>query len=511
MDSVSLGFVTGASLPETISGLTTFGGPVVFSVYAKDRPDCFTSVELVLEECRTIPCALFDLVGIPGTCTSDTTFTLTAALVYEGFTRDSVDVWIDDVFAGSFHTDSLPVTIEDIEWGGGVDTMSLRVCQTGDPTCCDTTAFVAPYCGCDVVSVSAIPLGYCNPDAISFPVAVDIDWLGDVSSFTVYAGNELLAVLDAASLPDTVLSFPVPLTEFAEIRVCGDNDSTCCATQSFIPANCDTSLCVIADITVDTFQCTGANTFSAWIDYSIEGFDGPINYYANGEFLGDYPQFHPLLLVNIPESDDSIVLRLCNASNPGCCAEFTFQGMQCADTPCLISELEGTVIGPDTSGAFQVLLDFDYENVGAAFTVSGNGNQYGVFTYNNVPLTISDLQCDTLTEWEFVVQDLQNIGCLDVVNIGLVDCDTMTSVFPEPAEALPLLIYYGRSETYFVVPDGAKEMRLWTSDGRLVARADDLIPGALVPLAEHMPGPGFYFVHVWSADKSYAGKVVGFR
>ncbi|HLF62710.1 MAG TPA: hypothetical protein VI603_03120 [Saprospiraceae bacterium] len=506
MGGEHIGFIEGANLPATIFGLMTAGGVVSVSVFAFDRPDCSASVEVVIDECR--PCEITEVVAVPGSCTSDSTFTLTIGLDYQGFLNNVVDVWAEDTYLGQFSVDSLPVVIDTFPWNGE-EIITLRICHGDNPECCDTIEFVAPYCGCDILSVSALSLGYCNPDLVTFPVSIDAEWLGDISVFTVYADTQLIAVIDAAGLPDTVFAFPIPGGEFAEVTICGNDDSTCCATYNFLPPDCDSVLCVISDITIDTFQCTGPSTFSAWVDYRTEGFDGPLQFWANDTYLGEYLQFHPLLLVSIPESEEVIVLRICSVENPNCCTELEFQGMHCPDTPCEITGVVALVSDPDTAGLFTVTLDFEFNNVGAAFTVFGNGNQYGVFTYNNVPLTLDQLECDSTISWEFIVQDLQNTGCFDVANVGLVYCDTV-GIFSDPSQALPLDIFYGKTGASFVIPDHSTQFLIWTYDGRLLTTDHDIEAGERLFFSKYIAMPGFYVVQVRTAEKIYVGKLVHF-
>jgi hypothetical protein len=506
-DGVLLDSLLGANLPDTLVDLTIEGGLAIFSVNAKGREDCVEALEVDLAPCYTIPCDISNLLVIPGGCNSDSTFTMLIDFTYQGFNQDSVDIWASGTYIGAYTVDSLPVQINAFPWNG-MDTMSVQICQQGDPECCEMIAFAAPFCGCEIQSITAETLGYCNPDSATFPVVLDVQWRGDVSAFTVYADTVLLGVLGSGYLPDTIFNFPIPVGEFAEVTICGNDDPTCCASLSFLAPVCDN--CEISIVSIDTFQCTGPSTFSAWVDFTTDGFDNKLRVWANDVFVGDYQQFHPILVHDIPESTDPIVLRICNTENLNCCTEMEFQGMHCVDDTCKISNITADISAQDTSGLFTVTLDFAFDNVGTAFTISGNGSQYGVYTYNSVPVTLNPFQCDSTTEWEFVILDLQNNGCLNALNIGVVECDTTTNILSGPLEATPLEIYYGRAGAYFVVPDGATEFLIWTYDGRLLGRDQDIQAGELQSLSRYITTSGFYVVQVRSAEKIYVAKVVGF-
>jgi hypothetical protein len=512
MDGVLIDSIEGANLPATITSLTTAGGPTQITVMAKDREDCTATLQIELEECRTVPCDISNLVADAGSCTSDSTFSLALVFSYQGFKSDFVDLYTGVTFLGQFASDSLPIVINDFPWNGE-STMSLRVCQSDSAQCCEEILFAAPFCGCEVDNIVTDP--FCTSDSATFALGLDVEWRGDISGFTVHAGAELIAVIDAASLPDTLYNFPFPPGDTAEITVCATNNSTCCATSEFEVPDCgDTTVCEIFIMSVDTFQC-GESAFSAWVDYTTVGFTGLVDIWANDTYLGEFPQFHPHLL-SIPQSEGTIVLRICNAADPDCCDEIEFQAMHCdtMEPPCMISELTASIASMDSATFMSVTLDFEFQNQGVAFTVSGNGNQYGVFTYNNVPVTLPPLPCDTSTSivWQFVVQDLPNINCFDFVNVGVVDCDTLpVGLFGDPLPIEPLEILYSQAGPEFVVPEGATEFSLWTYDGRLIGVNSHLTSGDRVSLAKYIPVPGLYFIQVRSGASMYVGKVVGFQ
>lgn len=509
MDGVLLDSLEGVNLPHTIFDLTTPGGTHLISVFARGRIDCFAALEVELDECQSVPCDITELIVEPGQCTGDSTFSLALAFFYQGFKSDFVDLFTGNRYLGQFAADSLPIVIDDFPWNGE-EIMSLRVCQRDSAQCCETIEFAAPFCGCEIDAINVN--SFCTTDSLTFGIVLDLAWRGDISGFTVHAGPELIAVIDAASLPDTIADFPQFMSDTAEITVCATNNSTCCATTTFLQPVCDTmELCEITIFSIDTFECSGASIFSAWLAYETVGFTGPLQFWANDVFIGEYSQFKPLLVPSIPSSPGPIILRMCNAANPNCCAEIEFQGMDCSIPQCNISGLNADLTSKDSASLMIVTLDFEFENEGIAYTVSGNGNQYGVFTYDNVPLTLEPIACDTTTIWQFVVQDLQNIGCQDTVNVGTVDCDLIqVGVFPDPLPIQQLEIFYSQTGAEFIVPTGATDFSLWTYDGRLVGVNSTLTSGERISVTKYIPVPGLYFVQVRSDERLYVGKVVGF-
>ena len=88
---------------------------------------------------------------------------------------------------------------------------------------------------------------------------------------------------------------------------------------------------------------------------------------------------------------------------------------------CFIDSLSA-VVSDCENGHFFVTLDFEYDGVGDQFKVQGNGTNYGVFEYSQLPISLGPLAGDGSTPYEFVVNDLSHPGCQNFTEIGTVDC-----------------------------------------------------------------------------------------
>ncbi len=64
---------------------------------------------------------------------------------------------------------------------------------------------------------------------------------------------------------------------------------------------------------------------------------------------------------------------------------------------------------------FDISINFEYENTSENFTVTGNGNNYGTFAYSELPITLTSLDADCETPYEFVVTDVENNDCSDFI------------------------------------------------------------------------------------------------
>lgn len=116
---------------------------------------------------------------------------------------------------------------------------------------------------------------------------------------------------------------------------------------------------------------------------------------------------------------------------------FTTSTLTAQTTECAITGLTAKVASCE-NGKFKVTLDFKAANAGQQFVVTGNGTRYGVFAYNQLPLTLGPITNVEGKVWEFAVQDLTKTTCKAAVALGKVDCKAPSCpemglrVIPEP-------------------------------------------------------------------------------
>ena len=114
------------------------------------------------------------------------------------------------------------------------------------------------------------------------------------------------------------------------------------------------------------------------------------------------------------------------------CAEDIGIGTICCE--CRIYDIVMDVSDCNRRGEFFVHIDFQHEGTGDEFTVKGNGNNYGTFLYNQLPIRIGPLEGDCRTEYEFVIQDVDHPDCAGDIVLGEVCCNC--DIFDFHVEAL---------------------------------------------------------------------------
>ncbi len=75
----------------------------------------------------------------------------------------------------------------------------------------------------------------------------------------------------------------------------------------------------------------------------------------------------------------------------------------------------------DTS--FYAYISFDVgDGAAEGFEIAGNGEEYGVFSYDKLPIKLGPLSADGITHYEFVVRDRSDSTCRVVYDLGEVTC-----------------------------------------------------------------------------------------
>ena len=96
-----------------------------------------------------------------------------------------------------------------------------------------------------------------------------------------------------------------------------------------------------------------------------------------------------------------------------------------ANADCVISELSATPLDCNPDNGYSVLVDFLHENgSGAGFEVVVNGQGYGTFSYDDLPVTIGAFPGDGTSSYEIHVIDLANPDCSAVAEFGPVECNS---------------------------------------------------------------------------------------
>ncbi|MBX2892820.1 MAG: T9SS type A sorting domain-containing protein [Saprospiraceae bacterium] len=143
-----------------------------------------------------------------------------------------------------------------------------------------------------------------------------------------------------------------------------------------------------------------------------------------------------------------------------------------AQNQCSIQDLTATV-SPLTPNACQYFVKLDFKHVGTTnqFVVTGNGNNYGIFTYNQVPLTLGPFTADPApSSKEFVVTDAIFQDCRDSTTAQVPGCFSTTTceiynVKVEVGDCVPGSLTYKLKLDFQVSNPNADSFEVWAGNG----------------------------------------------
>ena len=210
------------------------------------------------------------------------------------------------------------------------------------------------------------------------------------------------------------------------VRVEDSTNAGCSAETSFNFLGCDPGSCniTINNVDTDNSSCNGDGTFDIVVDYDFSFANGTLlNVYANGVWIEtvEAVDTQSLYLLSFIKGAGGIeTLTLSVADFPACSAEFDFETVDCSG--CNISNIE-VEISDCSNGEFYATIDFDIVNSTSTFILGGNGETYGNFSYDDLPVTIGPLTASPDIEYEFLIIDVNASQCFNFYNLGVVVCN----------------------------------------------------------------------------------------
>lgn len=213
-----------------------------------------------------------------------------------------------------------------------------------------------------------------------------------------------------------------------QVRVEDSEDTDCSVEQAFNFLGCDAGSCELTINSVDTegSTCSGDGTFDMEVEFSYNGAgDDLLNVYANGNFLlqvlpEDSSGLYLFAFLKSNNLDGTELITISVADNPACSADLIFETVECSG--CNIFNIDVT-IDDCSNGEFYATINFDVINTTSSFILGGNGETYGNFGYDELPVTIGPLPASPDIEYEFLIIDLDAAQCFNFEYVGVVVCN----------------------------------------------------------------------------------------
>ncbi len=409
-------------VPVTLGPLTQDLTQYEFVVTDLGFPNCSDFIELGIVNCdTTVVCDIFNLEVEFDECTSDSTYRVFIDFDFVNTNSDGFFFYINGEFIDFAPYDLLPLTINNFPVGQGM-TNSFMVCDSDSSSCCGEIEWPTPQCGsvdeCDIRDIE-IEVVDCEND--EFFVIIDFIYENTSDSFSI-AGNGIdYGDFSYTDVPITLGPLAENQTEY-EFVITDLGFPNCSDFIDLGIVDCDTiGACAIFELEVEFDECTSDSTYRITIDFEHENTGGlGFDLWANGDFFDFFSYSSlPLTINNFPLGPGMTnFLVVCDNDNPNCCADEDWSTPQCGDIceigPLTIEEFECD------SFEFYLEVDFDFVNVSDSFKIVGNGSQYGIFNYNDVPIVLGPLSVNAVYN-ELIVMDLGNPDCMRFTQLD-VDC-----------------------------------------------------------------------------------------
>ena len=405
-------------------------GGGVLVVCENDNTNCCADLFMILPDCvNTGNCELWDLVIEPYDCDNSGQFLVDIDFNYANVGTEGFSVFGNGNNYGSFGYDELPITLGPLN-GDGTTIYEFIIKDNEHPDC-NIEGVIDPVdCGTASCDISDFFAEIISSNADGANVLIDLNYSGpNEVNFNVFFNDEYLGFYYYDELPVDIF-IPCNLTGpdgEGILTVCDETDPNCCESLTMVLPDCAGGNCEIWDLVAETTDCGANGEFYAVIDFNYANTSDVFKVFGNGQIYGEFEYASLPITIGPFTGDGNTVYEIIvqDLVYQDCGDEIVIGPIDCGVGDC---ELWDLVIEPydcdPTTGTFLVDIDFNFDGVGPdGFSVFGNGNDYGSFGYDELPITLGPFDGDGMTTYEFIIKDNANPDCSVAGFIDPVDCD----------------------------------------------------------------------------------------
>ncbi|MDX1685424.1 MAG: T9SS type A sorting domain-containing protein [Saprospiraceae bacterium] len=324
-------------------------------------------------------------------------------------------------FFGVYNYAQLPLVIDCFTITG--DTFEfIKVCDRGNPDCC--AAFEFPAVDCDeLCAIYDVELNRSRCDTNGqFMVTLEFSYDNVSDSFTVSGNGRMDGTFGYNDLPVALGPFDGDCTTDYDFIVADQSDPNCSATSNLGVVCCDDS-CSIFNLTLVETQCDSNDMFFIEISFDHQNTSDSFFVKGNGRMEGPFAYNDLPLTAGPYDGDCSTEYEfVIEDQEETMCSTRESLGIICCDEACRIYDIVLEATDCDTNDQFFVFLDFDHEGTSDSFLLSGNNRLEGPYSYDNLPRLIGPYTGDCVTEYEFIITDLEDANCTERGELGRICC-----------------------------------------------------------------------------------------
>ncbi len=378
----------------------------VVKIIDVDNPDCYKAVEYEGLKCGSQggDCIITNLTAVASDCDSAGNFYVTIDFDYENERNQGFTILGKGVNYGNFEYGNLPVVLgplkgsKDKVWEFIVKDKQYSYCLKG-------ISIGKKDCGtdCEIYEV-VVTKGDCTSDS-TYVLTIDFDYKnvgGD--KFNLKANGKYFGTYLYTQLPLTINNFPKSGQGVDWILICDKENEQCCKGKEFETKSCGNSGdCIITNLTAVASDCDSAGNFYVTIDfdYENEGNQG-FTIQGNGVNYGNFGYADlPVVLGPFKGSNTKVwEFKVKDIQYPDCYKVKELGKVDCGDE-CEIKNLVVDLGNCTSDSTYSIYINFAVENPGSThFKLFANGQYFGTFAYDSLPLNLSDFpQSGNTNDW----------------------------------------------------------------------------------------------------------------
>jgi len=345
------------------------------------------------------------------------------------------DVFIDEEFQFfiAYESDGLySFDLEAPNTGSPLDEVFvLMICDNENADCCVSIDVENPcYEEESECELSGLVIENTECDNGEFTLIMDFDYSGTTNDFYDYivygAQNEIIAE-GFAPFAELPLTININNTEsqyfYVEIN---ENDNMNCGIIGEFFNPCFGSNCNISSIDFgENPFCEEGLIITEWFIFSENISEVGYDIFINGEFITfvQYNNEGPYIFDIEAPNTSNFSITACDNENEDCCYTWELDNPCWDNESCVISNVVATPGECNDADEFTVTVNFEYENTGDQFMVNGNGMNYGLFNYSDLPITLDGFSADCQTIYEFIIHDVNENDCTNFGGAGPICCE----------------------------------------------------------------------------------------
>jgi len=369
-----------------------------FEFAAKDlhNPDCKTSGFIHPPYCSG--CSIFDVVAERSLCDSAGYYSITFNFQYQS-TSDSFLI----AGYGTYAYSDLPVTISGFKGDG--ENHVFDIFDRSNHNCIATKQVEGRHCAPFNCDLSEMTLTRSDCDSLNhFYVTLDFEYQGTSDSFYVQGNGHQYGHFAYADLPIVLGPFEGNSNQTFEFAA-KDLHNPDCKTSGFIhPPYC--SGCSIYDVVAERSLCDSAGYYSITFNFQYQSTSDSFLIAGYGTYA--YTDL-PVTLYGFEGNGVDHTFDINDQGNHNCGTTKRVEGRRCGE--CHLSGLTLTRSDCNEENQFFVTIDFDHMNTSDSFRIQGNGHQYGIFAYTDLPVILGPFNGNSGQSYEFGITDLNHPNC----------------------------------------------------------------------------------------------------